>query len=145
MLLVTDLLHAKGHDVATIAQDASVRTAVELLRERGVGALVVSADGATIGGIISERDVVRAIAARGDDALAGAVADLMTTDVHTCTPRTTVGELMSVMTERRFRHCPVVVEGELAGMISIGDVVRARVEELEQEAQQLSDYIATGR
>ena len=145
MLLVTDLLHAKGHDVATIAQDASVMSAVELLRERGVGALVVSPDGVELAGIISERDVVRALATRGDAALREAVADLMTTDVQTCTPRTTVGELMSLMTERRFRHCPVVVEGELAGMVSIGDVVRARVEELEREAQQLSDYIATGR
>jgi len=141
-MLISQILRRKGDEVATIAPAATVSDVVEALAEHGVGALVVSADGETIEGIISERDVVRSLAANGAGALGSSVADVMTTDVVTCGLDATTEELMVEMTKRRFRHMPVTDNGALAGIVSIGDVVDARLRELETERQQLTDYIS---
>lgn len=138
---VQSILGRKGTDVATIAQTASLCDAVRLLGELRIGALVVSGDGQAIEGIVSERDVVR-VAADGklDDLSVGSV---MSTQVVTCSPGDGVDRLMELMTERRIRHLPVVDEGgHLAGIVSIGDVVKARLAALEHENQALADYIS---
>ena len=143
---VAGILATKGTDVATIPPDAPLCDAIELLRDRGVGALVVSADGRRIEGIISERDVVRRLADRGAETLDQTVGALMTTEVRTCRAEDQVDTLMAMLTEHRIRHLPVVDgDGALAGIISIGDVVKHRVQELEQEQQQLIEYVRTGR
>lgn len=142
---VGDLLAAKGSEVATVGADAAVTDALRRLSERGVGALVVSDDGQRIAGIVSERDVVRALAAHGAAALDGPVRELMTAEVRTCDPDTTVDELMALMTDRRIRHVPVVVDAVLAGIVSIGDVVKHRIVELETETRTMHDYIRHGR
>jgi len=141
-MLISQVLRRKGDDVATIAPTAAVSDVIAALAKHGVGALVVSVDGDTIDGIISERDVVRSLASNGAGALGSSVADLMTTDVVTCGLDATTEELMAEMTQRRFRHMPVVSDGTLAGIVSIGDVVDARLRELETERQQLTDYIS---
>lgn len=142
---VSGILASKGNAVATIAPTARVAEAADQLRLHGVGALVVSADGSRIDGIVSERDVVRHLAERGAHVLDEPVAELMTADVRTCSPDDHVEDLMRRMTELRARHLPVVVDGRLTGIISIGDVVKWRVTELEDEARKLHDYITTGR
>jgi CBS domain-containing protein len=143
---VHSILGRKGSDVAIVSQRASLADATALLRDRGIGALVVSDDGRHIDGIVSERDVVRALAAHGASVLGRTVASAMSTEVVTCTRDVSVEELMISMTEHRIRHFPVVdEEGLLAGIISIGDVVKARVGQLETENQALFDYITHGR
>jgi CBS domain-containing protein len=143
---VETILTSKGSDVATIDQQASLGDAVERLRDRGVGALVVSADGRHIDGIISERDVVRALADHGATALGRTVASVMSKIVVTCRCGDSVDELMAEMTERRHRHLPVVDDQQvMIGIISIGDVVKARVGELQNENQALTDYLHQGR
>lgn len=142
---VSGILAAKGATVATIAPTATAAEAADLLRLRGVGALVVSADGRHIDGIVSERDLVRRLAERGEHMLAEPVSTLMTKQVQTCAPDDHVEDLMRRMTDLRARHLPVVVDGVLSGIISIGDVVKWRVTELEDEARHLHDYITTGR
>jgi CBS domain-containing protein len=142
---ISSVLAAKGAAVATVEPSASVRDVLAGLARHGVGALVVSTDGRSITGIVSERDVVRALHEQGLDVLDAAVADLMTTAVHTCTPGDTVDELMQLMTEQRVRHVPVVVDGALAGIVSIGDVVKSRIGELVHENSALHEYITTGR
>lgn len=116
--------------------------ALMLLKERSIGALVVTGPTPPLVGIFSERDAVRALATNGAKALETTVADLMSTDVQTCDETTTVTELMGLMTERRIRHLPVVHEGQLVGIISIGDVVKARFDELEHEKKDLLDYVS---
>ena len=139
---VHNVLKVKGTAVATIAPDATLGDATASLRDHGVGALVVSRDGHTIDGIVSERDVVRALAAHGAATLAQEVSSAMSTSVTTCRGDDTVDQMMAMMTDRRIRHLPVVDDdGLLAGIISIGDVVKARVGQLEQENNQLHDYI----
>jgi CBS domain-containing protein len=140
-MLITDILRRKGTDVATIAPTATVAEAVSELGRHGIGALVVSTDGRAIDGILSERDVVRCLSRRGAAGLEDYVAHVMTTEVTTCGMDATIEELMVEMTERRFRHVPVVDGGVLAGIVSIGDVVNSRVGELEAERQHLSNYI----
>ncbi len=140
-MLVDHILERKGRDVATIAPDASVAEALQRLREHNVGALVVSPDGSTVAGILSERDVVRHLAATGAGLLEHPVAEIMERDVHSCTGSDTCDQLMHKMTEHRIRHLPVVEAGQLRGIISIGDVVKTRVDELEREQSQLVDYI----
>lgn len=138
---VQSIIGGKGTDVATISQTASLCEAVRILGERRIGALVVSGDGSAIEGIISERDVVRTAAAGALDGVS--VGAVMSTDVITCGPGDGVDQLMSLMTERRIRHLPVVDErGHLAGIVSIGDVVKARLTELEHENRALADYIS---
>jgi CBS domain-containing protein len=139
---VQHILKVKGSAVATIVPDASLADATASLRDHGVGALVVSRDGRSIDGIVSERDVVRALAAHGSSTLGRDVASAMSTNVTTCRSDDVVDHLMAMMTDRRIRHVPVVDDdGALAGIISIGDVVKARVGQLEQERDQLHDYI----
>jgi CBS domain-containing protein len=139
---VQSIVGGKGSDVATVAQTATLHEAVRALGERRIGALVVSGDGKAIEGIISERDIVRAVGA-GADQLDARVGSVMSTDVVTCAPGDGVDRLMSLMTERRIRHLPVVDDaGQLAGIVSIGDVVKARLTELEHENQALADYIS---
>lgn len=142
---VRGILDAKGRDVVTIRPDATIATAVHRLALERVGALVVSEDGIRIAGILSERDIVGALAGEGADLLSTGrrVADLMTRHVVTCGPDDTVKQLMAEMTRRRIRHLPVVEGGRIAGIVSIGDVVKSRLEEVEMEATVLRDaYIA---
>ena len=139
---VRELLRRKGSDVVTITPSATVSAALALLDERRVGAVVVSADERRVDGILSERDIVRRLARDGAATLDQPVGDLMTADVVTCTPDDTVDQLMATMTDGRFRHVPVTDVGLLAGIISIGDVVNARVRELEQETHHRTNYIS---
>ena len=142
---IEGVLRSKGTDVRSVAPGATLRDAAILLRTHKIGALLVlSAEDALIG-IISERDIVRVIADEGADALASRVDRVMSTDVIVCSPHDTVEQLMVVMTERRFRHLPVVHEGHLVGVVSIGDVVKRRLAEVSDEANALHDYITTGR
>ena len=143
---VQSILGVKGNAVVTIGDGASLADAVMTLRDNGIGALVVSNDGRHIDGIVSERDVVRALANHGASALGSTVSSVMSTDVVTCRTEDAVESLMLSMTERRIRHLPVVDDdGVLGGVISIGDVVKARLGQLETENQQLYDYITHGR
>jgi CBS domain-containing protein len=155
-VLIEHILHAKGHDVATIAPDAAVADALVQLREHNVGALVVApeaageagGEGPAISGIISERDIVRALADAAPDpagALQQPVSALMSSDLTTCEPGATVDDLMRTMTERRIRHIPVLDQGRLAGIVSIGDVVKTRIDELKTEADTLHEYLSSGR
>jgi CBS domain-containing protein len=138
---ISDVLSSKPSGaVVTIAPDATVRDLVALLAQHNVGAVVVSANGETVDGIVSERDVVRRL--NDDDAvLEGAVGSIMTSDVQTCEPDMSVEDLRHVMTERRIRHVPVVHEGKLTGIISIGDVVKSSIVQLEFERDQLDSYV----
>ncbi len=140
---VKDILTKKGTEVATIDPDASIAEAVALLHGKRIGAVVVSADGVTIGGILSERDVVGALATLGPDLLSASVRRFMTADVLTCEPDDELRTLAITMTDKRFRHMPVTVNGRLAGIVSIGDVVKLRVDELQTEHDQLIDYISS--
>jgi CBS domain-containing protein len=143
---VQSILATKGFDVATVGQEASLADAAARLRDHGVGALVVSKDGHHIDGIVSERDVVRALAAHGAGALGRTVGSVMSTTVVTCVADDSVEDLMSSMTERRIRHLPVVDgQGLLAGIVSIGDVVKARLGQLQVENDALTEYIHQGR
>lgn len=139
---VEDILKAKGREVATVMPDAKVSEAVQLLHRRGIGALVVSADGHRLDGILSERDIVHALADRGTAVLDLRVDELMTRRVVSCTPTDTIAELMGEMTRRRIRHLPVVDRGRLVGLVSIGDVVKNRLEEMEFETTSLRQFIA---
>jgi CBS domain-containing protein len=140
---VQSIIGNKGSDVATIPQTATLRDAVQTLGERRIGALVVSGDGRAIEGIVSERDIVRATGSLGAEALDASVGSVMSTDVVTCAVGDGVDRLMGLMTERRIRHLPVVDDrGQLAGIVSIGDVVKARLSELEHENQALAEYIS---
>ena len=138
---VSFLLQAKGGDVATISENRLVSDALHILRERRIGALIVTGLDAPLVGIFSERDAVRAIAGHGADALSMKVHDLMSSPVTRCKPETSVNELMGMMTAERIRHVPVVEHGALIGVVSIGDIVKARFEELEHDKKELLDYV----
>lgn len=138
---VRAILDHKGTQVAVIEPTATVGAAVAALARHSVGALVVSYDGERVAGVISERDVVRGLARDGAAVLRLEVGELMTTEVQTCRPTDTVAELMAVMTDERIRHLPVVVDGVLAGIVSIGDVVKRRVSELESDTDELVQYL----
>lgn len=135
------ILDRKGRDVVTIEAGATLAEATTRLAERGIGALVVTAEGQPVAGIISERDIVRCIASEGSGCLERPVREFMSTDVRTCTTEDNADELSSVMTERRFRHLPVVEDGELVGIVSIGDVVKSRIDDLEVEKDALEGYV----
>ncbi|WP_330231268.1 CBS domain-containing protein [Nocardia sp. NBC_00508] len=138
---ISEILHRKGSDVATVAPDTTVRTLLAALAERNIGAVVVSPDGTAIAGIVSERDVVRSLHARGADLLDTPVSEIMTADVRTCAPDDRVDGLRRIMTEHRIRHLPVVHEGRLVGIVSIGDVVKSAISELATERQHLVEYL----
>ena len=134
-----------GKKVETISASATVHDLVSSLNSHHVGALVVSSDGKKIDGIVSERDVVRAMPGKLDQLEGMHVRDIMTVEVHTCTADTTVAELMTMMTERRIRHVPVMgPDGNLLSIVSIGDVVKNHVSELDSERQALRDYVVSG-
>ncbi len=138
---IADLLHHK-HDapVVTVSPDAGVRELLRLLSEHNVGALVVSSDGVRLDGIVSERDVVRRLHADGT-VVDNTVGAIMTTVVETCTPATPLDEVMLTMTERRMRHVPVLDDGRLVGIVSIGDVVKHKIDQLQFERDQLDSYV----
>jgi CBS domain-containing protein len=138
---IADVLRNKGSHVATVAPTASVTDLIAELATHNVGALPV-VDGDRLVGIVSERDVVRRLNEGGAGLLGVSVGEIMTTEVTTCSPDDRVADLAAVMTSRRFRHLPVVVDGRLAGIVSIGDLVKARIDLLESERAQLQSYIA---
>ena len=140
---IADVIRRKGGEVATIGPERTVAELLARLAEHRVGALVVSSDGSTVEGIVSERDVVRRLHRDGPSMLSTSVGSIMTTKVRTCAPEASVEDLMRVMTEHRFRHVPVVVDGALAGIVSIGDVVKHRIDELQAERDQLTAYITS--
>ena len=140
-MIVSHILGQKGRDVATVSAEASVTDAVQILGARKVGALVVANPGRDILGIISERDVVKLIARLGVAALGEPVSKHMTAKVVTCAPDDTINTVMERMTAGRFRHMPVEEGGKLAGIISIGDVVKARLDQMANESQALREYI----
>jgi CBS domain-containing protein len=140
---ISDVIRAKGNAVVTVPPDMDVRALLAVLAEHRIGAVVVSTDGASVDGIVSERDIVRALADRGATVISEPVSEIMTSEVQTCTPETPVVELMSVMTHGRFRHVPVVVEDRLVAIVSIGDIVKNRVGELEIERDSLTSYITS--
>jgi CBS domain-containing protein len=142
-MTVAAMLADKGREVTTITAAKSIADAVAVLAKRKIGALVVVEGGDRIVGIISERDIVRAIAAGAGAALTEPVSSMMTHAVVTCGEGETIDSVMSRMTRGRFRHLPVVTGGKLAGIISIGDVVKARIQQVEHEAEEMRAYIAT--
>lgn len=142
-MTVAQILNAKGRAVVTAAPGDIVLAVAKVLSEKKIGAVVVVDAQGRIGGIVSERDIVRAIASGGAGALDKSVKEIMTSTVKTCAPRDTEAELMSLMTELRVRHLPVVEGGKLGGMISIGDVVKYRIEAIEREAEDMKSYIAS--
>lgn len=140
---ITDVLRGKGAQVATVEPTASVANLVAMLAEHNVGALPVLDDGELVG-IVSERDVVRRLHLGGAGLLQLRVADIMSGNVTTCGPGDKIEDLARIMTERRFRHLPVVDKGSLIGIVSLGDLVKARIDLLEAEREQLQSYIAAG-
>src|SRR5476651_832601 len=142
-MIVKNILAGKRGDVVTIEPTADLAAAVKLLTEHHIGAVVVLGADQRVIGILSERDVVRALAEHGATVLSEPVSQVMTRDVKTCTEDDTIGDLMGRMTTGKFRHMPVVQQGKLIGIVSIGDVVKNRVEEIEHESKALRDYIQT--
>jgi CBS domain-containing protein len=138
---VSDILRHKGTGVITVDPSTTVESLVALLASERIGAVVVSADGSRVEGIVSERDVVRAVAEHGAAYASLEVGAICTRDVRVAAPEDQVDALMVVMTENRIRHLPVVVDEQLAGLVSIGDVVKWRVSQLEGERQALEDYV----
>ena len=140
---ISDVLRGKGRDVVTIPPDTTVRDLLDVLAEFGIGATVVSADGENVDGIVSERDVVRGLAKRGAAVLSDDVSTIMTREVVVTHMDEHVDALFAIMTQQRIRHLPVLVDDRLAGLVSIGDLVKARVKELETERDTLAEYINT--
>jgi CBS domain-containing protein len=138
---INDVIRRKGSTVVTIAPSQTVRQLLDLLAEHRIGAVVVSTDGRTIEGIVSERDIVRHLQTRGAEVLSAQVREIMTSEVTTCQPNDDIEQLMNVMTDQRVRHIPVVVDGELRAIVSIGDVVKHRIVELQSERDELVGYL----
>jgi len=137
---VSEILGAKGHDVVTVSPETRVSSLVRRLHIEGIGAAVVSRDGETIDGLVSERDIVHALATQDTELLGRPVSEFMTREVVTCRPDDSMKSVMATMTRRRIRHLPVVEGGRLVGVVSIGDVVKNRLEEMELETRVLRDY-----
>ena len=142
---ISDILRGKGEQVVTVTPDTTVERLLAVLAEHSIGAAVVSREGSTVEGIASERDIVRALAARGASVLTEPVTAIHTAQVQTIAPDAALADVERLMTERRFRHVPVVVDGRLRGIVSIGDVVKRRIDELESERTTLTDYITGSR
>ena len=140
---VKDILAVKGGDVVGIEATATLQAAAKLLAERRIGAVVIRGAGKRLVGILSERDIVRAISKHGPPALDLQVGQAMTRDVITCTESDTCAEIMERMTSGKFRHLPVLRDNQLVGLVSIGDVVKQRVDEIERESEAMRDYIRT--
>ena len=139
---IAEILQQKGSGVTTLKSESTMSEAIGVLVDKRIGALPVSDDGSTLVGIISERDVVRALAEGRDGLLGLPVSELMTRTVYTCSPGATLSEVMTLMRERRIRHVPVVEDDSLVGILSMRDLVDARLREAEVERQQMADYIA---
>jgi CBS domain-containing protein len=137
---ISDILRAKGAEVVTTPADATIRELIASLAEHNIGALVV-VDGDNVQGIVSERDVVRRLNEWGDTLLDSEVSQIMSATVHACSPDDDVDTIAQAMTDRRVRHMPVISDGQLAGLVSIGDVVKSRMRQLEQDRGQLEQYI----
>ncbi|GAA4286839.1 CBS domain-containing protein [Georgenia daeguensis] len=142
---ISDVLRRKGDSVVTIRRDATVAELLDLLTEHRIGAVVVSDGEGRVDGIVSERDVVIHLRRATAPPLEEKVGAIMTTEVTTCTPADDIESLARTMTERRVRHLPVLVDGRLAGIVSIGDIVKQRLDELQDERDQLVDYVQQGR
>ena len=142
-MTVSIILAGKGRDVVTIEPNASLASAVALLAEKRIGAVLILGADRRIAGILSERDIVRSLAERGADALDEPVSQTMTRKVSTCNESETVANIMESMTDGKFRHVPVVDQGRLVGIVSIGDVVKHRLHEMERESAAMRDYILT--
>jgi CBS domain-containing protein len=142
-MLVSHILNEKGREVLGISPDATLQDAALVLTKHRVGALIVRGDGGMLAGIISERDIVRAISEMGGAALSLTVRARMTANVAVCRETDTIAEIMEIMTRCRFRHMPVVEKARVTGIVSIGDVVKTRIDETMREAQALKEYIAT--
>jgi CBS domain-containing protein len=138
---VAAVIKRKGSNVVSITPDRTIADAANLLTENRIGAVLVMDSNESIHGIISERDIIRALSKYGADALTRRVETLMTREVQQCSPKDTIAEVMTTMTTQRFRHLPVVEEGKLLGMISIGDVVKQRLDETELEVETLRGYV----
>jgi CBS domain-containing protein len=137
------ILKTKGRDVITIQPSATLAAAARLLQQRGIGAIVVLDQEGGVAGILSERDIVHTLAKSGPNSLNQPVGEVMTRRLHTCKLADTINDLMALMTAQRIRHLPVVEQGRLCGIVSIGDVVKYRLEEVEFEAGALREYVAT--
>ena len=135
------MIRRKGGNVITVRTDASVTELLSLLEEHRIGAVVVSDDGESVHGIVSERDIVRHLHTDGAALLEAPVGQIMTSEVHTCAPEDSLDDLEAAMTDKRFRHVPVVVDGKLVAIVSIGDVVKNRIDSLQAERDQLRTYI----
>lgn len=142
-MTVRSILERKGYDVFSITPDVSLADAITVLAKHKIGALVVCDENKAIKGILSERDVVRAISVDGADALWKPISETMTIKVKVCSESHTINQVMETMTQGRFRHLPVEKDGQLYGIVSIGDVVKLRIEEVERESQEIRSYIAT--
>jgi CBS domain-containing protein len=142
-MIVNRILSLKGSEVATIEPSRSLSEVARVLAERRIGALLIVDGDRPVTGIISERDIVRAVAMHGAKALDEPVSRFMTEKVVTCTGETSINDVMELMTQQKFRHIPVVESGRLSGIVSIGDVVKLRLEEVEAETQAIKEYIAT--
>jgi len=141
-MLVSQVLKKKGNQVVTIQPAATIKDVADKLAELNFGALVVSDNGSSVDGIISERDIVRSLARDGVKCLDSAVSDLMVSSVITCGPEANIEHVMATMTDGHFRHMPIVVDAAMVGLVSIGDIVNARLDELEDERQHLTNYIS---
>jgi CBS domain-containing protein len=143
MMTVSTILGEKGREVFTIEPGANLAAAAKLLAEKRIGTVLILGADRRLVGIISERDIVQALAARGVAALDETVSQTMTRKVETCTENETIGSIMERMTKGKFRHVPVVEQGRLVGIVSIGDVVKHRLQEMERESAAMRDYILT--
>jgi CBS domain-containing protein len=142
-MTVSVILARKGRNVVTVGPDETLEEVARVLTDRGIGAVVVTVGEGAIAGILSERDIVKAVAKAGGGALGDAASAHMTRKVETATPASTVNEVMERMTDGKFRHVPIIEHGKLAGILSIGDVVKHRLAEIEADASAMRDYIAT--
>jgi CBS domain-containing protein len=142
LMTIAAILARKGAEVYAVPPEMSIYDAARTLRQHRVGAVLVLAPDGHVLGVLSERDIVRALVESGQQVLEQPLQTIMTSTVHTCAPKDTVGQAMAQMTTRRIRHLPVLHDGKLVGMVSIGDLVKARIEESEQEAAALKEYIS---
>ena len=143
-MTIRRILESKGREVVTHHPDATLEDIVNILSQRKIGAIVLLDDNGTVAGIISERDVVRVLGSTGIAAMSQPIAEIMTLKVKTCDEATSIDQAMEMMTHGRFRHLPVCEEGRLVGLVSIGDVVKRRIEDAEQDARNMREYIAAG-
>jgi CBS domain-containing protein len=142
VMTVRKILEEKGRDVFSMHPDATLVEAAQEMAQRRIGAVVLISDGGDIAGVLSERDIVRMVGTRGPDCLSDSIGSVMTVEVVTCSEETTVNEVMETMTRKRFRHLPVIQGGKLVGMVSIGDIVKRRIEDAEREAEEMRSYIS---